>query len=125
MILSNTVASAAVQGVTVNAAADDNPVLGFGPRQRPQLGGNPWVLSTAAIAALGTPVASTTVNIDWTAGGYFSLTFPTSGTNVIQFATTATGALAAAAQMASFSLGQMIIIQCAWQCRWRHESHLA
>ena len=29
MILSNTVASAAVQGVTVNAAADDNPVLGF------------------------------------------------------------------------------------------------
>ena len=111
MILSNTVASAAVQGVTVNAAVDDNPVLGFSTVGN----GRNWVGTpgsfNAAIAALGTPVASATINIDWTAGGYFTLTFPTSGTNVIQFATTATSALAAAAQVASFSLGQTIIIQ--------------
>ena len=109
MILANTVASAAVQGVTVQAAADDNPILGSGVVGT----GRNWVstpgLANATISALG--VLGATGNIDWSAAGYFSFT-TTSGTNLtLTFATTATAALAAASQIDSFSLGQMIKIR--------------
>ena len=109
MILANTVTSAAVQGVTVPAAADDNPLLGSGVVGT----GRNWVstpgLANATISALG--VLGATGNIDWSAAGYFSFT-TTSGTNLtLTFATTATAALAAASQIGSFSLGQMIKIR--------------
>jgi len=108
MILSNTVASAAVQGVTVNAAADDNPVLGFSAVGN----GRNWVttpgLANAAINPLGTLTNGAAVNFDWSAYGYFTLTLPSGGTNAATFATTATAALAAASQVNSFQLGQLI-----------------
>jgi len=73
MILSNTVTSAAVQGNTVSAAADDNPILGFGAVGN----GRNWVGSpgafNAAISALGTLVTGTNI-IDWTTAGYFTST---------------------------------------------------
>ncbi len=109
MILANTVASAAVQGVTVQAAADDNPVLGYGVVGT----GRNWVstpgLANAAISALG--VVGATANIDWSVAGYFSFTTTASTNLTLTFATTATAALAAASQIASFSLGQMIKIR--------------
>jgi|SRR5271157_2010058 len=110
MILANTVTSSAVQGVTVPAAADDNPLQGFSAVGT----GSNWVGTpgsfNAALSALGTPTAGTVVNLDWTAAGLFTMTMPSSGTSTFQFATTATAALAAAKQVASFSLGQTIQI---------------
>ncbi len=108
MILANTVASAPVQGVSVQAAADDNPILGYGVVGA----GRNWVstpgLANAAINALGTLVANAAVNFDWSAYGYFTVTLPNTGTNAATFATTATAALAAASQVNSFQLGQLI-----------------
>jgi hypothetical protein len=109
MILSNTLTSAAVQGTTVQAAADDNPVLGYGVVGQ----GRNWVstpgLANAAISALGT--LNLTGNIDWSAAGYFSFTCTASAALVLTFATTATATLAAASQINSFSLGQVIKIR--------------
>ena len=108
MILSNTLTSAAVQGTTVQAAADDNPVLGFSAVGN----GRNWVSTPSpnyVISALG--VLGATGNIDWSAAGYYSFT-TTSGTNLtLTFATTATAALAAASQVNSFSLGQAIKVR--------------
>jgi hypothetical protein len=71
-----------------------------------------WTASPSpnfAISALGT--LTTTGNIDWSAAGYFSFT-TTSGDNLtLTFATTATAALAASAQVNSFTVGQMIKIR--------------
>jgi hypothetical protein len=62
-----------------------------------------------AFSALG--VVGATANIDWSAAGYFSFTTTASTNLTLTFATTATSALAAAAQVASFDLGQTIRIR--------------
>ncbi|MGO9384208.1 MAG: hypothetical protein ACLP4W_19485 [Mycobacterium sp.] len=108
MILSNTLTSATVQGTAVQAAADDNPVLGFGVVGN----GRNWIstpgFANSAVLAAGTLGVGATLNIDWTQVGYATLTLAASGTNVITFATTATASLAAASQVASFQLGQTL-----------------
>ncbi len=113
MILANTVPSQAVgpsgSTFTAQSAADDNPVLGYGAVGN----GRNWVstpgLANASISALG--VLGATGNIDWSAAGYFSFTTTASTALTLTFATTATAALAAASQVNSFSLGQMIRIR--------------
>src|SRR5271166_1565055 len=73
MILSNTITSAAVQGATVQAAADVNPVLGFSAVGN----GRNWVATpgvfNGALNAMGTLVTGTTY-FDWTSYGIFTLT---------------------------------------------------
>ncbi len=111
IILANTIASAPVQGVSVQAAADDNPILGSGVVGT----GRNWVstagVANAVLAALDTPTAGATINLDWTAAGLFTVTMPSSGTSTFQFATTATAASAAASQVLSAALGQLILVQ--------------
>ena len=108
MILSNTVTSAAVAGTTVQAAADDNPILGFSAVGN----GRNWVgtpgVMNGAVNNLGT-LATGTTNIDWTAAGIYTLTCY-GGAMTFQFATTATASLAAASQVLSPSLGQTIML---------------
>ncbi len=110
MILSNTLTSAAVQGNTVQAAADDNPLLGFGAVGT----GRNWVGTpgsfNAAIVAIAAASGSNVANnIDWTVGGFFNVT-QYAGAYTITFATTATAANAAASQVLSPSVGQTISI---------------
>ncbi len=102
MIVSGTVTSPAVQGVTVQDPADTSPSTGMGVT-----GANgKWVLDPGqsfVISALGT--VTTAANLDWTQAGYFSLTLTGSDTCVVTFGTgSSTGALSA-------SLGQMIKIR--------------
>ena len=112
MILANTVPSQAVgpsgSTFTAQAAADDNPIVGYGVVGA----GRNWVSTpgsfNAAVLAAGTLATGATLNVDWTQVGYASVTLFTSGTNVLTFATTATASLAAASQIGSFSLGQTL-----------------
>ncbi len=101
MILANTVTSAAVQGATVPAAADDNPLLGLGVVGT----GRNWVSTPSpnyVLSAIGT--VTTAVNIDWTAAGYFTLTLTATDTCVMTFGIgSSSGSLSA-------SLGQSIKI---------------
>ena len=74
-IVSGTVTSAPVQGVSVQAAADENPPNAFGIVGK---NGN-WVLSpgpNAAISNLGTAVATATASlvVDWTTASFFTCT---------------------------------------------------
>ena len=105
MILSNTVTSAAVAGATVQAAADDNPVQGYGAVGN----GRNWVatpgLANAAINALGT-ITTVGPNLDWSAYGYFTWTSTASDNETITFYTTASNT--AGTNLPSYSLGQMI-----------------
>jgi len=109
MILANTVTSAGVAGgAGVPAAADDNPILGYGAVGT----GRNWVATpgcfNGALSALGT-LATGTTNLDWTQAGIFTFTCY-GGTMTLQFATTATSALAAASQILSPSIGQTIML---------------
>ena len=76
MILSNTLTSAAVQGTAVQAAADDNPVLGFGVVGN----GRNWIstpgFANSAVLAAGTLGIGATLNIDWTQVGYATRSRP-------------------------------------------------
>ncbi len=108
MILKGLTASPPVQGVTVQDPIDVGAPQGFSP-----VGMGGWFSAlpspSFAYSALG--VLGATGNIDWSAAGYFSFT-TTSGTNLtLTFATTATAALAAAAQIPSYQLGQLIKIR--------------
>jgi hypothetical protein len=108
MILRGLTASPPVQGVTVQDPVDTTGPIGFSPAGM----GGWWTALPSpnfAVSALG--VLGATGNIDWSAAGYFSFT-TTSGTNLtLTFATTATAALAAASQVNSFQLGQVIFIR--------------
>jgi len=110
MILANTVASQAVgpsgSTFTAQAAADDNPILGFGAVGN----GRNWVSTpgsfNAACLFAGTLATGVTLNVDWTAIGYASVTLFTSGTNVLTFYTAAS--IPSGANLPSFSLGQTL-----------------
>jgi hypothetical protein len=107
MILGNVLSSSPVQGVTVSASADDNPLLGYGAVGN----GRQWVstpgLGNAAINAMGT--VTTAVNLDWSAYGYFTWTSTASSNETVTFYTTASNT--AGTNLASYSLGQMIKIR--------------
>ncbi len=110
MILSNTVTSAAVQGNTVSAAADDNPVLGFSGVGN----GRNWVATPGSFnAALQTITAASGAvaanNIDWTTGGLFTIN-QYGGAFTVAFWTTGTYANASGSQVLSAQLGQTIIL---------------
>ena len=111
MILSNTITSQGVAGGTgVPAAADDNPVLGFSAVGN----GRNWVATPGSFnAALQTITAASGAvaanNIDWTTGGFFTVT-QYAGAFTIAFWTTATYANASGSQVLSASLGQTIAI---------------
>ncbi len=110
MILANTVASAANPGGTVQAPADETPLLGLSAVGN----GRNWVSTPGSFnAALATITAASgsnvANNIDWTAAGFFTIT-QYAGAYTLTFATTATAALTAANQVGSFSLGQTIAI---------------
>jgi len=108
MILGGTVAGVAVQGVTTPGPADISPQLGFGAVGN----GQAWLTTpgvfNGSLKALGTLLTGTT-NIDWTAAGIYTFTCY-GGAMTLQFATTATTALAAASQVLSPSLGQTICL---------------
>ena len=101
-IVTGTVALAPVQGVSVPAPADFTPPAGMSLSSN----GRGWVLNAGesfVVAALGT--VTNAANLDWTQGGYFSLTLTASTTCVITFGTgSATGPL-------SPSLGQLVKIR--------------
>jgi hypothetical protein len=103
MILANTVTSPSVGGVTVSGPADISPGVGQGVVGN----GRQWIstpgLANATIVALG--VVGSTANIDWSLGGYFSLTTTASTNLTLTFGTT--GALTTA----SYDLGQHIRIR--------------
>jgi hypothetical protein len=62
-----------------------------------------------AVVAQGT--LTTALNIDWSVAGLTTLTLTASDTLVVTFATTATASLAAASQVNSFQLGQIIRVR--------------
>jgi hypothetical protein len=75
MIVSGTVPSAPVQGVTVQGPADVNPPNGAGVMAQ----NGKWVLNPGesfVLAALGTAVATATASmiVDWTTAGCFAVT---------------------------------------------------
>ncbi len=102
MILSNTITSAAVQGTTVSAPADDNPVLGYSAVGT----GKNWVatpgLANAAINAVATPASSGTSTFDWSVGGIVTWT-PYGGTCTVAFANASLGQLIAVVATAATS----------------------
>ncbi|MGO9110669.1 MAG: hypothetical protein ACLP9L_15725 [Thermoguttaceae bacterium] len=102
MIISGTVASAPVQGVTVQDPADQSTPAGFGVVAN----GMRWTASSGpnfSFAALG--VLAATGNLDWSLASYFTLT-TTAGTNL-----TLTFGLTGALTTASYTLGQMIKVR--------------
>ncbi len=108
MILRGIIASPPVQGVTVQDPVDQGAPVGWSPVGA----GGYWMANPSpnyAISALGT--LNTTGNIDWSVAGYFSMTLTASATLTLTFATTATASLAAAAQVPSFDLGQVIKVR--------------
>ncbi len=102
MVVGGTVTSAPVGGVSVQAPADDSPIVGMSIVGN----GRQYVQSPApnyVISAVGT--VTTAANLDWTQAGYFSLTLTGSDTCVITFGIgSSSGALSA-------SLGQAIKIR--------------
>ena len=100
MILSGTVTSPAVQGVTVQDPADQSAPSGFGVVAN----GMRWVATPGpnfAIATPATPASSGTSIFDWTQASYFIWT-PYGGSCTVSF-TNAAGVLTP-------SLGQMILV---------------
>ena len=111
MILANTVTSAGVAGgAGVPAAADDNPILGWSAvGQGRNWVGTPGSFNAALQTITAVSGAAAANNIDWTTGGFFTVT-QYGGAFTVAFWTTATYANAAGAQVLSASLGQTIAI---------------
>ncbi|HMF38310.1 MAG TPA: hypothetical protein VKF17_16825 [Isosphaeraceae bacterium] len=106
MILKNTVTSAAVQGATVSAPADEAAPVGFGV----VTDGMGWLATPGpnySIKANG--VFGATGNIDWSAASYHTLT--TTGTTNLTLTFYTTAAVAASLTTPSYTLGQQIKIR--------------
>ncbi len=94
----------------MQAAADDNPLLGFGAVGNGRNWvGTPGSFNAAIVAITAASGSNVANNIDWTQGGLFNVT-QYGGAYTITFATTATASLAAASQVLSPSVGQTIAI---------------
>ena len=110
MILSNTVPGVAVQGNTVPAAADDNPILGYSGVGN----GRNWIATPGSFNAAIVPITAVTGaaaanNLDWTLGGFFNVT-QYGGAYTLSFWTTATYANPTGSQVLSAQVGQTIAI---------------
>ncbi len=110
MILSNTVTSAPVQGATVQAAADDNPILGFsGVGNGRQWIANPGSFNAAIVPITAVTGAAAANNLDATLGGLFTVT-QYGGAYTLSLWTTGTYANASGSQVLSMQPGQTIAI---------------
>ena len=108
MIVSGTVPSPPVQGVTVQDSVDVSPPTGFtvvGQNSR-------WTASPSPnFATVNAGVLASTYNLDWDLAGLTILTLTASNTLTLTFATTATAALPSASQVSSPGQGQITRVE--------------